>query len=290
MGKVALGVISFILIITIPLVIAGFAGTSMLYPEAYISAFEKEGIYDKLPQMLSENGGVAGLFTRDFLKSNIDRTLANALAYIRGESNEPDISIAIDRNQIRSLLLARINEIPQCPAGVTPTSQTAPECFPAGFNRAQFADATLNSAEIPDKIDLLDAQPQLKDAMDKFRSGVGIFWSALYGLAALSALLLLLMIFLTRKSAKSMLRWVGSTLAISGATMVATSFVLTGIVTTALKSQLASSESVMSLVAAVMDVFASNMMLYSAAVLVIGLVLVLLSMKMKSPETKKKKS
>ncbi len=289
MGKVALGVISFILIIVIPLVIAGSAATSMLYPGVYISAFEKEGIYDKLPQMLSENGGVASLFTKDFLKSNIDRMMANALAYIRGETDEPDISIEIDRNQIRSLLLARINEIPACPAGVTPTSQTSPECFPAGVSRAQFADATLNSAEIPDKIDMLEALPQLKDAMDKFRSGVSIFWSALYGLAALSALLLLLMIFLTRKSAKYMPRWVGGTLAISGATMVATSFVLTGIVTTALKSQLESSEAVLSLLAAVMDVFASSMMLYSAAVLLIGVVLVLVSMKMKGPEAKKKK-
>src|SRR3989344_1030768 len=183
MGKVALGIISFILIIIIPLVIAGSAATSMIYPGVYISIFEKEGIYDKLPQMLSTNSDVAGLFTRDFLKSNIDRMMTNALSYIRGESDEPDISIAIDRNQIRSLVLARINEIPQCPSGVTPTSQTMPECFPLGFNRAQFVDATLNSVEIPEKIDALESQPQLKDVMDSLRSGVGVFQNALYSLA-----------------------------------------------------------------------------------------------------------
>lgn len=285
MGKgrsVLLGIISFVLITIIPVVIMGFAAMPLLYPAAYLDAMEKAGIYEKAPQAIASKDSTLGqLFTENFMRTNAERMLANGLAYVRGEANGLDLSIPLDRNEIRNILLQRVNLLPECPSGTLPQSNENPECLPAGINRIQYVDAVLNQAQVPDKIDMTTALPQLKAAADKMRSLVGTFYLALYGMLALTILLFLAVIFLTRHSPKSALKWVGTTLLISGVTVLALSFVLTSVVMSAVASQIDSSEIINTLISVVLETLASGMKTYSIAIAVIGIILAAVSWKIK---------
>ncbi|MDI6722230.1 MAG: hypothetical protein QMD97_01625 [Candidatus Aenigmarchaeota archaeon] len=267
------------LITILPIVMIGFAAMPLLQPEVYTTSFEKFGIYDKLPIVPA---GYEEIFTKDFVKENVNRIVVSGLAYIRGETNELDLSIPIDRNQIRAVVLQQINSIPECPTGVVPQNPQSPECLPKGYNRAQLADSALNSINIPDKIDLLQAQPQIKQGIDQVKDKVVFLYKILYALLALSVILILLIILLTRHSLKSMLKWLGSALLLSGITVLAISFILTNLVISMIRAQLGSSGIAISLISSILDVFAGSMRLYAAIITIIGAAMYLAAWKMKA--------
>lgn len=293
MGKgrsIILGIISFILITIIPIIIIGVAALPLLYPAAYLGAFEKAGVYEKAPQAIAGRDATLGqMFTEDFMRKNAEIMLSNGLAYVRGETDVLDLSIPIDRNQIRNILLQRMNLLPPCPAGTLPQSNENPECLPEGINRAQYVDAVLNQVQLPNKIDITAAQPQFKEGANKIRELVGAFYTALYGMLALAIILFLIVILLTRHSPKSMMKWIGTTLLMSGITVIALSLVLNSIVMAAVATQIGSSEIVNVLISAILGTLVSGMQAYSIAMAIIGIILAAVSWKMKSAEAKKKK-
>ncbi len=273
MGKgrsVVLGVISFILILTLPFVIMGFSAMQFFYPEVYEKTFNELGVYDSVPALLSQSIGVNVAFPPDFVRSNTNMLIENTLAYIRGETGSLSLSIPIERDFVRSLILQAFNSIPTCPQGILPSNTQVPECFPAGYNKAQFIDSAVSSMQLPEQIDFMALMPQVKGVVDQLKGYASIFYNAFYSLLAVSVVLLVLMIALTFRSPKSMFKWLGVTFLISAIPMLAFSFALTDIVVSAVGPQVGP---LMPLVSSMLDALSGSMMLYSGIITVLGIIL-----------------
>ena len=270
MGKgrsVILGIISFILITTIPVLIMGFSATQFLYQDTYEKAFEESGVYSIASSLFQQSLGTNIALPDNFIKTGIRNLMSSLLIYVRGESETLDLSMQVDEEMIKYLILQKISSIPTCPSGIVPQNIQMPECFPQGYNKAQFMDAAMRSIDLPDSIDITSFMPQLTEITNKVRGYVQILYNWLYALLVVSVVLLLIMVALTIRSPKSMLKWIGTTLLISGITVLALSFVLTNIVISAVGTQ---AGPIMPVISSLLDTFSGSMKIYSGIIAAIG--------------------
>ncbi|MBI2578715.1 MAG: hypothetical protein HYW26_03320 [Candidatus Aenigmarchaeota archaeon] len=278
----ALVFLSVILTVSLPLAITALAANTMLYPDVYQQAMEKNDIYDMMQELLGKSGIPPELFSKEQMKSNIDRMLINLLAYMRSDTDELDLTLEIDPKLVKTLLASRISEYPICVPGQDPMKDN---CRPAGMTSEQFLESGLaqKNVTLPEKINLADTFFKDKNSVDQARAYVSMFRSATIVLAIISLLCMALMYFLTRESLKSASKWLGSSLLISGATVI-----IAALLTNSAVEKMVAGSAATEFSGFIMDIVSSltgTMMLYGGVVAALGIGLLAFSFTHKEVKT-----
>ena len=143
----ALVFLSLILIAATVVVLLGFTFNSLLYPETYSDALKSQNAYSIITeQFINTPDNDAGINSQNIselippeeLERAINSMLSNFLSYIRGDSDELDLTIELDANVILSLFEGFANEIQICNPGEESYSNSFNEtfvlCLPQGVD------------------------------------------------------------------------------------------------------------------------------------------------------------
>ncbi|MBI4015053.1 MAG: hypothetical protein HY365_03820 [Candidatus Aenigmarchaeota archaeon] len=195
----------------------GVGGYSLLYPDAYRGALEKGGIYAQADRMLADYG--RGMSLTENASAVIGRLLANSLAYIRGDTEKPDLTIKIDDSSVMQFFEKQAANFTVCGKGEAPFIGDEIKCRPANQSSSQFLEEVLAKKGISaanfSSVDLLPVYDRDGNIM-RVRELVSAFRLALLGLAALSVALAVVMTKVSRNR-----KWAGATLILSGVSVIA---------------------------------------------------------------------
>lgn len=283
MKHAALVFLSVILTISLPLAITALAANTMLYPDVYKSAMEKNNIYDRVQDMLAKSGIPPGLFSKEQVKSNTDRMLINLLAYIRSDTDELNLTLEIDPKLMKTLLASRISEYPICGPGQDPLKEN---CRPAGMTTEQLVEFGLaqKNATLPEKVNLADTFFKDGKGINEARNAVGMLRTAIIVLIIISLLCMALM-YMLAKEPKPAAKWIGSSLLLSGATVIIAALLTSGAVERMVAGSAAAEFS--GFIMDVVSSLAGTMMLYGGAVAALGIGLLAFSFTRKEERRRK---
>ncbi len=295
--RAVLIIISFFLILSTMLLIIGIFANSFLYPGIYAQSFEKSGLYRAIDENL-ENlpTGSFVIIPEGGSKVIIEEFLANILSYIRSDTDKLSLTLRIDQEELRNFFISEAEKIPVCRQNQDPFADKENPCRPVASTPEEFMNDYFeeNSIETPDtdvadltKVYGLEEGSEGRETLNKLRSAVQIYKKALYLLAGI-IILGIILIFLLARSFKSLFRWVGSISLIAGAILMAG---ITFGENSAQNIQIAQDEITSNFVASVIPVVFTKIRVLVYITLVIGFCLVLLSFffrKSKTKETRNK--
>lgn len=228
--KAVLVIISLLLIFSTIFLIIGLFMNNFLYPEIYTQGFEKAGLY-KLADKNLENvpAGSFIVIPEGGSKVLIEGFLANILSYIRSDTNTLSLTLKVDKQKIMDFFVSEAEKIPVCRQNQDPFADKENPCRPAKVTPAEFVQQYLEENKIEtanrDTVDLtksygLEEGSSGRESLDKVKSTVQTYKKAMYLLAGIVILGIILILLLTR-SLKSALRWTGSIFIIAGAILLA---------------------------------------------------------------------
>ncbi len=209
------------IILLISLIISIFGSSLMvfLYSGIYQAVLDKNNVYGLIEQGLSKEGQLD--FTNigeETPKVFTDRMIDNFLSYVRGDSDNPDLTIRLKKEAILNLFTSKIDKIRICNNGEDPFNANAP-CRPYNKNSSEFLNEYLKENNInfleQDTINLLDILDPDRN-ITKLRNIVLIYKKIIYITIFISLLSILLIILFNIKENHKGLRWIGIPFILAG--------------------------------------------------------------------------
>ena len=202
---VSLSILSFILIIFLSFVIVLASAGILLYPEVYQEAFEENNFYSSLENSLNESNGGAFILFESGLKPEIDSLLENFLAYLRGESEKPNLEVKINREGLRSFLEESVKSFPSCESGEKPFDENGDViCKPLEKTGSEFVDDVLEKKNLTffesESVDLAEVYGLSNPEFQKARGYVILYNWILYSMIFFSLTAMVLIFFISEKS------------------------------------------------------------------------------------------
>ena len=276
-GLVILGII---ITSILPLVIYGIAAKSVAFNENfYFNELEKKNVYSSL--YVSYGLGAANYLSESEFKNIINTFLGRVLSYMRGEKEELDLSVSLgdifSEEKIRSML----NSLPECKAGEQPfVSGITPKCLPPGSSISQIMDMIDTNQKID--IEKMLHLEVMKEKMAEFRSMIENIFMIINVLILVLIALIAGFVLMTRKSKKSMFKWLGSALLISGIVSIITALIIPFLVSSALSGM--GQNILTEIISDILKEISNIVTIYSVIIAAIGAVMLVVSKKMKSPK------
>ncbi len=277
--KIALVFVSLILIVSLTVVIIGSGIQTLLYPDIYRNSLENSGVYNELDKSFNLTNVPFSL--KDEIRPIASNLIDSGLAYLRSDTNVLNLTVKIEASTVRNFLIRQAEALPICAQGQFSYDNIS--CRPAGYNTTQLVDMALamNVVNLPS----IDLAPYVnKDGMlTKARDVITIFRNVMNAVMLLTLGALFLIIALTRKSLKSMLRWIGANLVVVGIIGVIFLLLKEKVISLIPIQQSAVIEFAKIIISAVFD----RIILYGGVLLAAGIAMIVFSFMLKSKEKKK---
>lgn len=211
----------------------------LLHPAIYENALRESNFYSTID--LSAVQGGEFIKIPDGVEYLVNGLLENFLSYVRGETDEPNLKIQIDRESVNKFFNEKINEIPQCETGMSEYDSSGnPVCKSAGKTNEQFLNEFLEKKNVTllaeDSVDLSKVYNLKSEDISRVRGFAGIYKMALYGLIFLTFLFSALIIILFFDSLSSGIRTLGIDFFIGGISVLPATFLMPNILTNAMNS------------------------------------------------------
>lgn len=237
--NILIGFISIFLILSVSLLIFFGALNSLLHPQIYESALKENNFYDTID--LSKIQGGEFIKLPNGVEFLVNGLLENFLSYMRGETEEPNLRIQIDTENLRNFFKERLNEIPECSGNETAYDESGnPKCKPSGKTTDEFLDEFLKNKNVTvfeqDSVDLSNVYNLQSEEVSRIRGFVKIFRFAFFGLMFFSAFLIVLIFVLSLDSIHSGIMTTGIDFFIAGISVLPAGFLIPKILTEKLGS------------------------------------------------------
>lgn len=204
--KLTLVVLSAFLIISLTVGSIGLSLQTLLYPDIYITALDKNDAYDLIEQQLMEEGFIpATIFAEQGVKATIDRFIKSTLAYIRGDAADWELTINMT---IQSFFEERAAEIEVCSPDYDPLTDEL--CRPPDMDPDEFLDMLYEIEGIDNSefsVDLAEVL-EINQSLQQVRSGVQIFRKVIILTLIIALANIFLIFILTKKSIIAMTEWI----------------------------------------------------------------------------------
>jgi len=195
-------------------------------PKTITHVLEKHGLYKELEKF--SNGAQQGMIITDLetdgLQATVERLLVNLFDYLKGRTNEPDLTVTVDASQIRALFIERAREFPVCGPGQNPWNGNTPVCRPANISAESYLPIALErmGVSMPEsgEMDLrtiFDTEGKFSEIREKYALARTIWLATLAGALVLEGLMFLL----CRRSLRSITRWTGMLVLLAGSALAA---------------------------------------------------------------------
>lgn len=201
-------VLSFLLFLSLIVLIFASSFNVMLYPGVYEKAFDKSNVYSILEnQSIGSNiqfinGNEAEL------KNTIDGLVVNGLSYIRGDSDYLNLTVGIDQNNLRAFFEESIKNLSICSYKQDPYGDRP--CKPYNMNSSQYLDGLIerrNISLLEEKNINLANLFDKDNNLSKLRDVVKIYRTLLLSLVILSVIFVIFIFVIKRRELKSAFRW-----------------------------------------------------------------------------------
>ena len=221
--NIFIGVISLFLILSISLLIFSGGLNALLHPQVYENALKENNFYDTID--FSKVHGGEFIKMPNGVEFLVDNLLENFFAYIRGETEEPNLTIQIDGENLRDFFKERMNEFPECGANEDAyDAEGNPKCRPPGKTTDEFLDDFLKSKNVTilgrESVDLSNVYNLQDENISRIRGFVKLFRLAFFGLIFFSAFLTVLIFILSLDSISSGMRTTGINFFIAGISVI----------------------------------------------------------------------
>jgi hypothetical protein len=207
-------ILSILLIVSLLAFTLLFSFNQLLYPDIYISAFEKNNAYDKIQEAMVQmpQEGFEEIDTKQF----IDDKIVNLLAYLRSETDTLDLKVTLDPQNLKQAFEEKIKNLPQCQAGEPSIINNQVKCIPPDMNSSELADQMFE--QMPDeKIEFDLAEFFNRDnSLAKAREYISYYKFSFYFSIFLTIIFISIMVFLNKAFPKKGLTWVGICFFITG--------------------------------------------------------------------------
>ncbi|MBI2529934.1 MAG: hypothetical protein HYW05_02225 [Candidatus Diapherotrites archaeon] len=201
-----------------------------------------------------------------WMKVQFKSLTQNTLAYLKGEKEALELEISL--SEVKSSLQAFAQDY---------IAKNIPPELAGAINLNQLLSS------LPDTFDLTSMLPNLQQ-VEQARRIIQLFFLAINALIVSAVILFVLIILLTFRSLKSLLRWVSEPLIASGAVCISLAYTMPAVVKQMLSQQLGAAgglaygaNTISAFIADFANAIFSGAMAYGIALLVIGLVLFIAS-------------
>jgi hypothetical protein len=167
---------------------------------------------------------IQSAFSREWFNTQVDNAVADSFAYLKSE--KPDFKAKIDFMPVKQSLADQLNK------KIKEFEAQNPGVSLGTVSPEQFSD-------MPDSIDFAQSFPE--QALVQARTAVSFLYASLNYLL-LAAVVFLALIALIHRNLKKTLKWFGSNLAISGATLLILAYFIPSFISTVLSKQLPSQQ------------------------------------------------
>ncbi len=207
--------LSLIFVIILSAAMLGTSVQTLLYPDTYEKALEKGNLYVLIEKQAKAAPGAE--FIKGGTNATLKKVLRNSLAYLRGDAEDVNLTVEIDKGAMRTFFLSQAESFPVCNENVTLVSLDNLTCRPPNMEPGKLVDMVLEQRNVtfPDSVDLMDVFDKERN-ISKAREYVGTFRMAILGVHLIALLLLLVIAFIHRKDAISAARWAGANLLLAG--------------------------------------------------------------------------
>lgn len=207
--------LSIILVVSILLSVTLLTANTLLYPDIYVKALGEGG---------NESDGN--------FEEAVEETITNFLSYIRGETEELDLTLNIEGEELEDFLEAQIEGLPVCEEGQSYEEDYT--CRPSDMSVEEVLDEILSNEEIEipetQSVDLLETMNLDTSELEQIRGAVRFYKMALYLFVFLSLVFAVLM-FVAAKEIKKGAMALGTNLIITGLILFVSSLTLSTLVT-----------------------------------------------------------
>ncbi|MDP3987128.1 MAG: hypothetical protein Q8P81_02785 [Nanoarchaeota archaeon] len=233
--NILLVVLSFFLIILLFISATLLTANSLLYPDVYVEALKESGAYGFLSNATEEvQGGSFIEVPEGGLDVAVEDLLTNFLSYLRGDSEELNLTIGIDGNELRSFFEEQAEKVPVCNSGEEPYSGEGDSlCRPSDTNVSEFLDEALlrGNITLPEggRVDLAEVYGFNNSEMLQVREHIQTYNTVTYIFFFLDIVLIIL-IFVVSKSMKKGVMVSGINLILAGTGILVASVIVASFV------------------------------------------------------------
>ena len=230
--NIILGFVSFLLVLSFSLTILLGSANMLLYPQVYQTAFDDNNAYDFIKNELNKNSGSSIEIPEEGLRLSVNSLFENLLSYIRGDSENLNLKIELTNENLKSFVKENLKNLPVCKDGEEPFAGEKVVCMPSGKTSDEFADEVVEKNNLGNQqIDMGEAMGFKEENLQQAKSYVQTYKLILYGLIFFSALMILLCFVLSLDDISVSARFLGTSLMISGISVIVSIFVSSGVLT-----------------------------------------------------------
>lgn len=284
--KIVLAVIAFLLVSNLVALVLLLNFKAVAFePTFYEDELEKLQVYGSAKNLIAEllvqqlpaqltliipadrlEAEIKNAIPDSWMKVQFKSLTQNTLAYLKGEKEALELEISL--SEVKSSLQAFAQDY---------IAKNIPPELAGAINLNQLLSS------LPDTFDLTSMLPNLQQ-VEQARRIIQLFFLAINALIVSAVILFVLIILLTFRSLKSLLRWVSEPLIASGAVCISLAYTMPAVVKQMLSQQLGAAgglaygaNTISAFIADFANAIFSGAMAYGIALLVIGLVLFIAS-------------
>ncbi len=210
----ALFLCSLVFFVSSLVIVIGFSADQIFKAKTITNVLKTYELYAPLEKMVQSNsqGVVVTDIEENGVEATINRILNNFFGYVRGETDTLELTLEVDTSQIRAMFIAKAEEFQICPEGQEPYVQGKPVCRPANVPANVFVSEVLEREGIALPQDGTMNLQDIYDSENKYEEFRVAYLKAkqVWTYVALGSLVLIsIMFFLTKRSVRSILRWIG---------------------------------------------------------------------------------
>jgi hypothetical protein len=271
--KILLVVISIVLVISLFVLGILWSSYTFLYPEVYKETFEKTNFYDSVTLSQIPGGDFITL-PEDGMKGILDNFIESTLSYLRGDSENLNLTFEVDSEKLDDFLLKESQKIRICNVGEESFLGKKPNCRPPELNASEYLEEILekNSFTVPEnkRVNIAGLLGFDVGNISKIRNYTISYKYLLYGLGIFILVLSLFLFFISETKT----RWAGIDFLISGALVFSIGFLAFPLIIQSLSSGIGFIESASK---NFLEILYSRLTIYSIAIGGIGIVGIALS-------------
>ncbi len=221
--------LSSLLVISIIAVSLALTLNTFLYPEIYLDAFEKGGVYEYISDNLDNSQAATFIeIPQGGPRALITPILTNFLAYLRSDTDVLNITVKVDTQKLRNFFLEGVNNLTVCTPNQNPFNQEKP-CLPSGQTPEEFLDEFLEERNLSffekDVVDLtgvyaLEEGSKGRNALEKARNIIQDYQLSLWIAGMIIVILCAGIYLLKRPDTKGFYRSIGVTFCIAGISLI----------------------------------------------------------------------
>lgn len=223
-----LAFITIIIFFSAIILILSFTLYQFLYPSVYVESLEESGAFEYVEEQLGNQ--TAFIKTpEEGIEPVVEDLLGNTLSYVRSDTDELNLTVELDKEELRNFFLESMESVPVCQQNQTYSFDDLENlCRPPGIDEEAFLDELLESQNLSffqnDTIDLaevygLEEGSEGKATLDRIRKIVS-FYKIFVVFLLLIIGLLGVAIFKLEHKVKKFMYWFGPPLFLAGLTIV----------------------------------------------------------------------